>query len=165
MWNQFWGFLKCKICHFNKFRGCEFWFLWYFWTFWRLKPTHKLISRKIWMTEKSWKSTLCCKSQMEHPEFTTSIQLQTSWIASKSNSANLVQFKRKLHPLALFTFLSSFFIPERSIASIALSKASWAWGMRHNSKRHLHCRIYNLYTMWVGYPASKARSISVRQSW
>ena len=94
-----------------------------------------------------------------------SIQLQTLWIASKSNSANLVQFKRKLHPLALFTFLSSFFIPERSIASIALSKASWAWGMRHNSKRHLHCRIYNLYTMWVGYPASKARSISVRQSW
>ena len=29
-WNQFWGFLKCKICHFNKFRGSEIWFLWIF---------------------------------------------------------------------------------------------------------------------------------------
>ena len=24
-WNQFWEFLKCKICHFNTFRGSEFW--------------------------------------------------------------------------------------------------------------------------------------------
>ena len=26
-WNQFWGFLKCKILSFNTFRGSEFWFL------------------------------------------------------------------------------------------------------------------------------------------
>ena len=25
-WNQFWGFLKCKICYSNTFRGSEFWF-------------------------------------------------------------------------------------------------------------------------------------------
>ena len=25
-WNQFWGFLKYKISHFNTFRGSEFWF-------------------------------------------------------------------------------------------------------------------------------------------
>ena len=25
-WNQFWGFLKCKISHFTTFRGSEFWF-------------------------------------------------------------------------------------------------------------------------------------------
>ena len=29
-WNQFWGFLKCKISHFTTFRGSEFWFLWIF---------------------------------------------------------------------------------------------------------------------------------------
>ena len=27
-WNQFMRFWKCKICHFNTFRGSEFWFLW-----------------------------------------------------------------------------------------------------------------------------------------
>ena len=32
-WNQFWGFLKCKINHFNTFRGLEFWFWWIFCTF------------------------------------------------------------------------------------------------------------------------------------
>ena len=26
-WNQFGGFKECKICHFNTFRGSEFWFL------------------------------------------------------------------------------------------------------------------------------------------
>ena len=25
-WNQFWGFQKCKICHFHTFRGSEYWF-------------------------------------------------------------------------------------------------------------------------------------------
>ena len=25
-WNQFWRLYKCKICHFNTFRGSEFWF-------------------------------------------------------------------------------------------------------------------------------------------
>ena len=39
MWNQFWGFLKGKICHFNTFRGSEFWFFMNFCTFWRLKLT------------------------------------------------------------------------------------------------------------------------------
>ena len=29
-WNQFWGFLKCKISHFNTFRDSVFWFLWFF---------------------------------------------------------------------------------------------------------------------------------------
>ena len=29
-WNQCLRFLKCKICHFNTFRGSEFWFLWIF---------------------------------------------------------------------------------------------------------------------------------------
>ena len=29
-WNQFWGFLKWKISHFNTFRGSEFWFSWFF---------------------------------------------------------------------------------------------------------------------------------------
>ena len=29
-WNQIWGFLKCKIRHFNTFRGFESWILWLF---------------------------------------------------------------------------------------------------------------------------------------
>ena len=29
-WNQFWGFEKCKICHFNTFRASESWFWWIF---------------------------------------------------------------------------------------------------------------------------------------
>ena len=29
-WNQIWGFWRCKICHFNTFRGSELWFLWFF---------------------------------------------------------------------------------------------------------------------------------------
>ena len=29
-WNQFWGIEKCKICHFNTFKGSEFWFSWFF---------------------------------------------------------------------------------------------------------------------------------------
>ena len=72
-WNQFLGFLKCKICHFNTF--ARLWILTFrhFSTFWRLKfikstkfraleiaktavfnllDSQKLISRKIWVMEK-----------------------------------------------------------------------------------------------------------------
>ena len=40
-WNQFWGFLKCKISHFNTFRGSEFSFSWTFTLFkaWHLPNT------------------------------------------------------------------------------------------------------------------------------
>ena len=72
-WNQFWGLLKCKISHFNTLRGSEFRFLWIFalcevWNwlnyqnseplkfskmvFSKLLYYSRLISRKIWMTEK-----------------------------------------------------------------------------------------------------------------
>ena len=62
------------MCHFNTIRGSEFWFLWIFALFegWNgpneensdfnmIKPadfalleSQKLISRKIWVIEKSW---------------------------------------------------------------------------------------------------------------
>ena len=36
-WKQYWRFEKCKICHFNTFRGCEFGCFMNFCTFWNLK--------------------------------------------------------------------------------------------------------------------------------
>ena len=75
MWNQYWGFLKCKISHFNTFRDYEFWFQWIFalfegWNwpndqnsentklrkmaFLELLESSKLISLKIWVVQK------CC---------------------------------------------------------------------------------------------------------
>ena len=71
-WIQFWGYLKCKISHLNIFWGSEFWFSGIFPLFGMLKLTKrtkftahkmavfalqkssKLISRKIWVMEKSW---------------------------------------------------------------------------------------------------------------
>ena len=29
-WNQFWGFYKCKMCHFSTIRGSEIWVSWIF---------------------------------------------------------------------------------------------------------------------------------------
>ena len=74
-WNQILGFEECKICHFKTFRASEYWFLWIFALFesWKspnssrapkmaktafleLWHSPKLISRKIWMIEKSWNS-------------------------------------------------------------------------------------------------------------
>ena len=59
-WNQFWWFYKWKICQFNTFAGSEFIFF-NFCTFWSLKTavwerldSPKMISRKIWVIEKSW---------------------------------------------------------------------------------------------------------------
>jgi len=64
-WNQVWGFLKCKISHFNTIRGSEFLFLWIFalsekYTAPKLAKTPvfallestKLISRKFWVMQK-----------------------------------------------------------------------------------------------------------------
>ena len=76
MWNQFGGFLKCNICHFNTFRGSGLWFSMNFCIFCRLKFTKltqflapkmtkmvffellhspKLISCKIWVKRKMLK--------------------------------------------------------------------------------------------------------------
>ena len=48
-WNQFWGFLKHKICNFNTSRGSEFFIFLNFGPFWRLKPSKltKFIAPKI----------------------------------------------------------------------------------------------------------------------
>ena len=79
-WNQFWRILKLQNCHFCTFRGSEFWFFMTFCTFWRLELTKltkfralkwpkmaflepldslTLISRKIWVTEKTQKFAHC----------------------------------------------------------------------------------------------------------
>ena len=64
-WNQSLWFQKCKICHFNYFRGSEFWhfLLACFYQITRngenrvfrtSRSSLKLISCKIWVTGKSW---------------------------------------------------------------------------------------------------------------
>ena len=62
---------KCKICYFNIFRGFGFWLFMNFCSFWKLKmpkltqfraseiakkllDSSKLISRKIWVIDKTW---------------------------------------------------------------------------------------------------------------
>ena len=48
---------------------------------------------------------------------------------------------------AVISFRKSFFRPDLSIASIALSKATCASGILESSSKHLHCRMYSLLTI------------------
>ena len=83
-WNQCWGFYKWKICLFNTSKSSEFWFFMNFCTL--LFQIHnirapkmakmailetldskKKISRKIWMTVKSWNfHTVSCRLLLWH---------------------------------------------------------------------------------------------------
>ena len=51
MWKQFWGFWKCKICHFNTFRGSELWFWWFFALFERSNFPNEQYSKPLNMLQ------------------------------------------------------------------------------------------------------------------
>ena len=98
-WNQFLGFYRCKICHFDTFTLRHWiWIFMNFWALWMLKFTklknsellktaktvvlellysQKLISHKIWMIEKSWNFDTMDNSCFEEKEIelTTIVKL------------------------------------------------------------------------------------------
>ena len=73
-WNQFVGFWKCKICHFNTFRGFELWFLWIFglsegWIWPKLKSAEPLkLQRKFFLSFRFYVKSIL--ENLEGPKLT-----------------------------------------------------------------------------------------------
>ena len=74
-WNQFWGFLKCKISHFTTFRSSEFSLLWNFAFFevWNLDQMNKIPSHfdhlstsEFWIFGHYWHFLLWISPKMKN---------------------------------------------------------------------------------------------------